>query len=66
MIPVVVSENGLGVPVRPVDSGAPAMTVAANGLGMPVFISDRGAPFVVNGQAMIWPRRRRRIAWRGG
>ena len=48
-IPVVVSQNGLGTPVRPVDANAPLMTVSANGLGMPIVISDLGAPFVVEG-----------------
>lgn len=46
-IPVVVSP--LGIPVRPVATGAPPMQVASNGLGMPIRISDNGAPFVVAG-----------------
>lgn len=35
--------------VRPVDSGAPVLTVAENGFGMPIVISDLGVPFVVEG-----------------
>ena len=50
-VPVVIAENGLGVPVKPVDSGAPSMIVSENGLGVPIVISDDGAPFVVEG----WP-----------
>lgn len=48
-IPVVVSSNGRGIPVRAVASGAPVMTVATNGLGTPIVLTDRGAPFVVQG-----------------
>src|SRR5690606_29321893 len=48
-VPVVIADNGLGFPVKPVDSGAPLMTVADNGLGTPIVISDRGAPFIVEG-----------------
>lgn len=48
-VPVVIAANGLGFPVKPVDSGAPLMTVAENGLGAPIVISDNGAPFVVDG-----------------
>lgn len=48
-VPVVIAANGLGFPVKPVDSGAPLMTVADNGLGSPIVISDRGAPFIVDG-----------------
>jgi lysophospholipase L1-like esterase len=48
-IPVVISENGFGLPVRQVDSGAPVMTVADNGFGMPIVLSDLGAPYVVQG-----------------
>lgn len=50
-IPVVIAENGLGVPVRPVESGAPVMTVASNGLGVPIVISDLGVLFIVEGLA---------------
>jgi hypothetical protein len=45
--PVVIVENGIGIPVKPVDGNAPVMTVAENGLGLPVTISDNGAPFVL-------------------
>ena len=48
-IPVVIAENGLGFPVRPVTDGAPMLTIAANGLGAPIVISDNGDPFIVNG-----------------
>lgn len=47
--PVVIAANGYGMAVRPVDSGAPVLTVAENGFGMPIIISDLGAPFVVEG-----------------
>lgn len=50
-IPVVIAENGKGVPVRPVEDNAPVMTVAENGFGSPIVISDLGAPFVVEGIA---------------
>lgn len=43
--PVVFSPNG--IPVRPVSSNAPLMTVADNGYGLPITISDNGAPFIV-------------------
>jgi hypothetical protein len=49
MIPVVISQNGFGIPVKAVDDGAPTMQVAENGFGIPVVISDRGIPFVVLG-----------------
>lgn len=52
-IPVVIAENRRGVPVRPVDAGAPVITVAENGLGAPIVLSDRGAPFVVEGLAPV-------------
>ena len=47
--PVVIATNGYGMAVRPVDSGAPVLTVAENGFGMPIVISDLGVPFVVEG-----------------
>lgn len=47
-IPVVISDNG--IPVRPVERGAPVMTVAAQG-GLPIRISDLGVPFIVQGLA---------------
>ena len=48
-IPVVIAENGFGVPVNPVEDGAPTMTIAENGMGAPIVISDNGAPFIVEG-----------------
>lgn len=48
-IPVVISTNGFGTPVKVVTSNAPLMTVAENGYGMPIVLSDNGAPFVVEG-----------------
>lgn len=54
-IPVVIASNGLGIPVKQVDSGAPVMTVAANGLGAPIVLSDRGTPFVVEGGVVPQP-----------
>ncbi len=47
-IPVVITDRN-GIPVTPVSSGAPLMTVAANGLGTPIVITDNGAPFIVDG-----------------
>ena len=48
-IPVVIAENGFGMPVRPVERNAPAKHKAENGLGIPIVISDLGTPFIVNG-----------------
>ena len=48
-IPIVVTNNVLGFPVKPVDRGAPLMSVVTNGLGAPVTISANGAPFVIDG-----------------
>lgn len=48
-IPVVVSTNGYGLPVKAVSSNAPVMTVASNGYGTPIILSDLGTPFVVEG-----------------
>lgn len=48
-IPVVITTNGFGVPVNPVESNAPSMQVATNGRGTPIVISENGAPFIVNG-----------------
>lgn len=50
-IPVVIAENGLGIPVRPVEKNAPSMQISDNGLGTPIVISDLGTPFIVNGLA---------------
>lgn len=48
-VPVVISENGKGLPVRSVTKNAPVMTVASNGIGAPVVLSELGAPFIVQG-----------------
>ena len=48
-IPVTIATNGLGLPVRAVDGGAPVMQVASNGLSIPIVLSDLGVPFVVLG-----------------
>ncbi|MDK8874418.1 hypothetical protein [Paracoccus sp. SSJ] len=48
-IPAVIADNGLGMPVRPVERNAPGMQIAENGLGVPIVISDLGAPFIVIG-----------------
>lgn len=54
-IPVVIAENGIGVPIKPVDEGdlnynrVPVMTVAENGFGLPIVLSDLGAPARVEG-----------------
>lgn len=47
--PVVIAENGKGIPVNPVTGRAPLLTVAANGKGVPIVISTLGAPFIVQG-----------------
>jgi hypothetical protein len=47
--PVVISINGLGVPVRSVEEGAPSATIASNGLGVPIVLSDKGIPLVIEG-----------------
>lgn len=47
--PVVIATNGLGIPVRPVETNAPVMQVTDNGLGVPIVISELGAPFIVTG-----------------
>ena len=47
--PVVIATNGLGLPVKPVEEGAPVLTIADNGFGAPIVISDLGAPFIVEG-----------------
>lgn len=48
-IPVVISSNGKGLPVRVVTARAPLMTVATNGKGIPIVLSDKGVPFIVQG-----------------
>lgn len=48
--PVVVAENGSGIPVIPVDANAPAAVVASNGLGIPiVLVEANGTPLVISG-----------------
>ena len=53
--PVVIAENGRGIPVRPVEANDPVMTIADNGLGAPIVISDIGAPFIVDGYVPTEP-----------
>lgn len=48
-IPVVLSGNGIGIPVRPTDNDAPVMTIASNGIGTPIVITELGTPFIVQG-----------------
>lgn len=48
-VPVIIAENSIGIPVKPVEGRAPLMTVSENGLGVPIVISDNGAPFIVDG-----------------
>ena len=49
-IPVVISTNGLGVPVLPVVGKAPLITVATNGLGLPIIPVEKNAPpFIIQG-----------------
>lgn len=48
-VPVVIAENGFGIPINPVESNAPSMQVATNGRGVPIVISENGAPFIVQG-----------------
>lgn len=51
-IPVVLAQNGFGLPVNPVESNALSMQVATNGRGTPIVISERGAPFIL--RAFDW------------
>lgn len=46
--PVVIVEKG-GLPVSPVESNAPVLTVAANGQGAPVTVTEGGTPFIIEG-----------------
>lgn len=47
-IPVVISTNGYGLPVTPVEeNGAPAILVEENGL--PIVISESGTPMIIEG-----------------
>lgn len=48
--PIVIAENGFGIPVIPVEENAPAAVVASNGLGIPVVIVEKnGHPLVIEG-----------------
>lgn len=54
-IPVVISNNGYGLPVRQVTKNAPTMKVATNGFGLPIVLSDQGLPFIVQGLGPVVP-----------
>ena len=48
--PVVIAENGLGLPVIPVEANAPSAVVAENGLGIPIVLTEKnGIPLVIEG-----------------
>ena len=48
MIPVVISLNGLGIPVTDVADGAPVAVISANGYGVPiVLVASGGIPMIV-------------------
>ena len=56
MIPVVIVENGLGIPVipvvddDPVVAQAPAAVVATNGIGIPIVLVEKnGIPMIIEG-----------------
>lgn len=53
-VPVVVVESG-GVPVTPVDRGAPLLTVAENGEGTPITLVANATPFIVDGYSPTPP-----------
>ena len=46
-IPVVIAENGIGIPVKPVEKEAVLLTVAENGIGIPIVVSDNGVPYII-------------------
>ena len=50
-IPVVISTNGFGLPVRAVDGGAPVMQVAATGI--PIVVAPAGAALAYLGGLSI-------------
>lgn len=55
MTPVVISENGYGLAVTPVDSGGIPAVVAENGYGMPIVIVESGGvPMVIEGLAVLF------------
>lgn len=54
-VPVVIAENGFGMPVRAVEKNAPVLVVSENGFGIPIVLSDLGQPFVVTGAVPVDP-----------
>lgn len=48
-VPVVISTNGFGRPVKVVEKNAPVLEVSPNGFGIPIVLSDLGAPFILQG-----------------
>lgn len=42
--PVVISPNGLGIPVTPVPNGGAPASIATNGIGVPIVETTRGMP----------------------
>lgn len=53
-IPVVISDNGLGLPVRKVTKNAPAAIISGNGLGVPVvLVESGGVPLNITGGPVI-------------
>lgn len=65
--PVVISQNGLGIPVTPVSSGGVPASVATNGLGVPIIETTRGTPitYVTSGDDPTPPNGRVFITRRG-
>ena len=50
MIPCVITENGLGIPVVPVEANAPSAKIASNGFGTPIVLVEKnGTPMVIDG-----------------
>lgn len=48
--PVVIAENGLGIPVIPVEKNAPTAIIAENGLGAPIVLVEKnGTPMIISG-----------------
>lgn len=56
-VPVVIAENGLGLPVHPVEADAPLLKIAENGLGAPIVIVDdpKSPPFIIDGYSPTPP-----------
>ena len=49
-IPVVIANNGFGIPVIPVEKNAPPAVIASNGFGTPLVIVDKlGTPMIIDG-----------------